>query len=252
MSKRLVVVSDIHPCSKFGPVPPDWKMTDGSPAHTTKTTQEIFTFYEKCIDNFGKPDVLICNGDLVDGIQHLNAGREVWSTDTNEQIRLSTHLLNLWGAKEKYVTYGSRYHVESGGMMVERVIAQKIGAKLVGWQIPLTIEGQKCRFSHEISVSTSSWQYRTTSISRELVLDRLQRGDKSMNLLVFSHAHYFTFVGFSQQLGIINPGFQGQTPYGARKTPSTVPKMGVVSIDLPTLDFDYLTVDGPMLKPEEP
>mgnify|MGYP001604794637 FL=1 len=252
MSKRLVVVSDIHPCSKFGPVPPDWKMTDGSPAHSTETTNEIYEFYLKCVENFGKPDILVCNGDLVDGIQHLNAGREIWSSEAHEQIALATHLLKMWRPKETYVTYGTRYHVESGGVMVERIIAQKLGAKLVGWQIPLKVEGCRCRFSHEISVSTSSWQYRTTSLSRELVLDRLQYGDESSNLLVFSHAHYFAYAGYSQQLGIINPGFQGQTPYGARKTPSITPKMGVVSIDLPTLDFNYLTTDGPRLQAEVP
>ena len=252
MGKRLVVISDLHTGSKFGPAPEDWKFNDGTIAPIREAQKFLYGKYLECVEEFGKPDILVVNGDVTDGIQHLSQGRETWTTEGLEQVRLGEHLVNLWNCKEIYFTKGSNYHVDFQGLPVEQVVAQRTKAKLFGQYIDLTVEGSRCNFSHEIPVSMTSWQYRTTPLAVQLVLDRLQNADASSNLIVRSHAHYFAFVGFSDQLGIVTPGFQGQTPYVAKKFPTMKPKCGVVSIEFPTLDFDYLTFDGPTLKPEVP
>ena len=250
---RIAVVNDLHVGSKYAIVPDNWKMIDGeSTAPQNAGARYLWQKYQEYIEEFKKPDILVVNGDAVDAQQHLSHKREVWATDPLDQIALAEHLINMWEAKEIYVVYGTGFHVELEGLMLERILAKRISARGVGWKLRQTFNTAICSFAHHVPVSKVSWQYRTTPLAQQLVLDKLENEDQPANLLVRSHAHYFAYAGFSNQLAVITPGFQGQTPYGAKVSPEIKPKIGIVCVDVPSLTMNYRTADGPMLKMEKP
>ena len=227
--KRLVILNDVHAGSKFAAVPERWKLRDYGYAPSTEANQWIYERYEGWVEEFKKPDILILAGDMVDGHAHINYGTEVWG-DGYEQYKLACYLVSKLEAKEIYVIFGSKYHVQLMGTPVEQFMAQALKAKGMGWRLRRELGGSIVSVAHHIGVSMTTWQYRTTALARELVLDRLQNEDKTANLLVRGHAHYFVYAGFSHQLGIINPGFQGQTPFGAMKCPEIIPKIGLLRV----------------------
>ena len=252
---RAVVISDMHGGSRFGPMPVDWKWADGTLAGASKPQEWLFDKYVDCVKEFHKPDILFVDGDAVDGHQHLNYATEVMNSDGFEQVRIAEFLIKLWKPKQIYIIYGSPYHVRFAGIMVERFIARHLRAKAAGWAYRGDINQVKTSIAHEITVSTTTWQYRTTPVAQQLVLNRLQKAEKSANLIIRAHAHYFTFAGFSDQLGVINPGWQGQTPYGAKKVPELIPKIGMFWFNIPSkgkefTDWGWRTWDGPMLELE--
>ena len=247
-TKSLVVINDLHAGSKYAAIPEGWKMKDGLIAPTCEANHWLYECYIDWAKEFKKPDILVVNGDAVDGHQHLNYGAEVWSTDGYDQYLLAKHLIELYDAKELYVVFGTPYHVAWAGTPVEQFIAESLHAKGCGWSVVQEWLGRKCVFSHHISVSASNWQYRTTPLARELVMDRLEWGTESAQLAVYSHAHYFCAVQFSDSLAIISPGFQGQTPYMARKMPRVRSKIGMIAIELPSLNFVKRVRDGPKLE----
>jgi len=249
-SKRLVVINDLHAGSKYGPIPPGWKQSDGAKAPGVEANHWLFEKFESAADEFKKPDILVVNGDITDGHQHINYGREVWATDAIDQVKLGEHLIGLYNAKEIYVVYGSPYHVQYQGLQVERFIARSLKAKGVGWRLRRDLGGVTCSFAHHITVSSTSWQYRTTPLAVQMVLDKLHNEQNSANLICRGHAHYFCFAGFDNQLAIVVPGYQGQTPYGAMKQPEIRPKIGMVAIELPSLEFTQRVCDGPILEME--
>ncbi len=251
-NKALVVINDLHSGSKYGPIPPRWRQSDRSLAPGTEANHWIYEKFESSAEEFKKPDILVCNGDITDGHQHINYGREVWATDAIDQIKLGEYLISLYQPKELYIVYGSPYHVQYQGLQVERFIARSLKAKGAGWRLRRELGGTTCSIAHHITVSSTSWQYRLTPLGIQMVLDRLQNEDKSANLICRAHAHYYGFCGFAHQLAIIVPGYQGQTPYGAMKQPEVRPKIGMVAIELPSLDFTSRTCDGPILEMEEP
>ena len=249
---RLVQINDLHAGSRHAAIPPDWKMNDGATAPATEANHWIYEKLEACAEEFGKPDILIVDGDLVDGDDHLNYAREVWATDPIDQINLGKHFIEMWNAKEVYVIYGSKYHVQLKGLPIEQVIAREVKAKAAGWRLVKDFAGVSTSISHKITFSKSSWQYRTTPLAIQMVLNRLQNGVNSADLILRGHAHYFCFAGFSDQLAMVVPGFQGQTPFMAQNFPELIPKIGMVSIDLPTLDWEARTWDGPLLNVGKP
>lgn len=250
--KRLVVINDLHAGSRYGPIPPGWKMSDGSLAPAKDANHWLYEQYEGWMEEFRKPDILLVNGDATDGHAHIDYGREVWATDGIDQVKLAEYLISLWQPKELYIVYGSKYHVQYQGLLVERFIARDLKAKGCGWRLNRELGGIICSAAHKITVSKTSWQYRTTPLAIQMVLNRLQKKEKSAQLIIRSHAHYFCYAGFSDQLAMVTPGFQAQTPFQAYNQPEIESKIGMVSIDLPSLDFEWRTKDAPEQELEEP
>ncbi len=182
-------------------------------------------------------DILVLNGDLVDGIQAAARGRELWTTDLHEQIDAAEELIRQINFKKAFVTAGTPYHTDKN-LNAEEVLADKLNAPF-RWEFALNVEEARFHFSHEVGVSSSVWHYRTTPIARELVAALLQEKEFGhFDGIIRSHAHYCVAVEFGSHFGMITPCWQGRTPYMIRKGIMLTPKLGYIILNVNGSEVD--------------
>lgn len=229
MSKKdgisILIVSDLHVGSKVA-VAPDYIEHRNNP----QQRELLRKWKEMCKHHY---NYMIINGDVVDGTQPANQGQDCWTTDLDEQIEAAEKLVKMVDYDKLLVTYGTPYHTKEN-LNADKAFAKQIGAVDHGWELSFKPEGQKDIFhlSHTVSASSSSWQYRTTPIAKELVASLLNEDALfKYRGIIRSHAHYYCKVNFSHQFGLITPCWQGRTPYMIRKGLSLVPKLGWIVLE---------------------
>lgn len=191
-AKRIVVVSDLH-CGSTAAL---WNCGG------KQTQTELLARWQDCIAHFGaRPDILICNGDAIDGHQHkggdlLENGRELGA-----QIGAAVGLLRMWRAREYFIVSGSGYHVSDTGDESERDLA-----------VRLESHGERATFTRKLNLLVNGWfrlqcrhhigssgipHGRMTPQMRSKTwgaLNAAQTGGKPPHLSIFSHVHYWTYA----------------------------------------------------------
>ena len=173
------------------------------------------------------------NGEPIDGQGVKSRGVEQWTTNYLDQIDAAVQLVKMFKAKKVFVTQGSGYHIEQGGVSVEEIFGQRVGAEKVDGrfvtpELFLTVEGITFNLAHHITSSTSGWNYRSTAIAKELMLGQLNVSHKfPFDIMVRSHIHYFWAVESAGKLGVITPAWQLQTAFMQKKgTMGSIPDIG--------------------------
>jgi hypothetical protein len=224
---EILVVSDLHVGSRYAVMPSVF-----GNFRANKVQKQILKKWREMCKAEKKPDYLVVNGDAVDGVGYASNGKEQWTTDKGEQIDAAVELVKEIDCDNVLVTYGSKYHTEEN-LNLDEAFARQVGAKHHGWEISLNPEGTKSHmhFSHQISVSTSVWQYRTTPLAKELVAALLNENVlPKYDVIGRAHAHYFCQVAFTSSMAFVGPCWQTRTPYMIRKGLALIPKLGYVKL----------------------
>jgi len=240
---RVLVISDLHVGSRYAIMPQHWK---GFTA--MKHQRFLLRKWKEMIRKVGHVDAVVVNGDAVDGKQKGSQGKGLWTSDVDEQIDAAVDLVRMIDFDRIHVTYGSIYHTEEN-LNADRVFARRIGATSHGDEIHGKMENGVVHFSHQITVSSSAWQYRTTPLAKELVAAVLNDDVfPKYRVIVRSHAHYFCYAGFSKNFAIVTPCWQLRTPYMIRKGLALVPKLGYVLLidEKDGISFVADTFDAPV------
>jgi len=236
---KILVISDMHVGSGYAIRPLKWKNTNANPVQ-----RKILKKWDEMCRNEKDIDYLLINGDAVDGTGAAEEGKHQDIADTNEQVKAAAELVSMINCDKILVTYGSKYHTKENPNLDEQ-FAEEIGATKHDYEInfqPKTLK-DVIHLSHNISVSTSSWQYRTTPIAKELVAALLNEKELyRYKSIIRSHAHYFCTVAFTSNFGLITPCWQTRTPYMIRKGLSLIPKLGYVILQKEKNE-DQWTVD---------
>lgn len=91
--------------------------------------EKLYDAWVWCSQQLTKPeiDLLIINGDAIDGNNSKDLGREVWTTSMIEQINDCAQLItDHYKFKNVIVTTGSGYHVKRGADPYEEILAEKL------------------------------------------------------------------------------------------------------------------------------
>jgi hypothetical protein len=107
----------------------------------------------------------------------------------------------------------------------------------------LIIECEEVRMhaSHNVPVSASSWQYRSTPLARDLLLHKLNDSARSygdIDVVIRSHAHYHVAVMFTHQLGLITPCWQTRTPFAVKRDIISPPDIGYIVLEIDGKNVD--------------
>ena len=184
---NIVLVSDLHV---------------GAPGGLTtepknKTQEALLERYEGLIKQWATPDVLICNGDAVDGPDPK--GMDLDEFDLTEQDDVAAKLLLKWKAKKLVLVSGTAYHT-GATCMHEKSIAKSL--RRAGHNVTFTtklksqINGWfrlQCR--HKIGGSGVPYG-RATSPKRSMtweILNAYLKEAKGAHLSVFGHVHYWQY-----------------------------------------------------------
>jgi hypothetical protein len=202
VSKSIVVISDLH-CGAFGGVtPPLWQYLPGDIGEYNKLTWKMF---EVMVERCKEPDLLVVNGDAIDGVAPKNGGRYMVTGDIKEQVQMATTCIARFNAKKVLMTNGSGYHVTSadGAYDFEQMVAERVGAEYAVIHT-VDVNGLKIRFEHKNRGSTKTTNPSLNPNFGGMLANRLHNihgGEGLVDVFVFSHLHRFVFAG-DKRLGM--------------------------------------------------
>jgi hypothetical protein len=239
--------------------------------HRKRTLQrKLYEAWVWCRSQLTKPeiDLLVINGDAIDGDNRKDLGSEVWTTSMIEQIDDAVKLFTEYKFKNVIVTTGSGYHVKRGADPYEEILAERLaryetdgelGRYLRHDILPSrfeTVKGNtrventsyrytdyKWRFkalnevfsiTHHVGHSQIEF-YRSSPLAREMVTSELDASKYSLDerptILIRSHTHYYCMLDFSGSTGIITAAWKYPDEYLHRKgIGGTLPSIGIIEI----------------------
>ena len=231
--KNGLVISDVHAGSYYAPMPDTVEVEDRTGdiiRYTPSKTQQKLNkaWASMCKKHY---DFVIVNGDVCDGPQFKSMGKSVITSDLRAQADIALDLLGKIDADEFFFTMGSGYHCMEDRPL-EQYVAEKMGG-VYGDDLILEVDNVRIHASHNVPVSSSSWQYRSTPLARDLLLLELNNSTKrygKIDLAIRSHAHYYVTVGFKRQTGIITPCWQTRTPFAVKRDLISPPDIGYIEL----------------------
>jgi hypothetical protein len=215
-----IIVSDMHVGSYAGLVPPEFFINPKKNAKLRASQEETFAHFKRFTEENQGIDILLVNGDCIDGKGGRVGGIELWSTDLIEQAEAAAILLNMFKAKRIVMSYGTSYHVAAdSGERLEKIICGMVNGE-IGDRPFMRIGGVIIDMRHFIG-SSSVPHCRATALAREGVWDSLlhERGKfPKVDVLIRSHTHYHVYYGDVRHLCMVTPALQlPGTIFGASK-----------------------------------
>lgn len=214
----------------------------------TQITKTMWDFVEDFIKD-KKYDAAIINAEGIEGKNTRGGARELITPDRIKQLDIFAEVLQYIDAPNIYMTVGSAYHSgrsELWEKLMEKIYPQKIIVRNV---LDLNINGIKFRCRHKIG-RTSTPTGGDIMLRKkwlESLIWHVKHDFDMPQVLIFSHAHYFRYLGEQDWLAMILPSLQGFTEYGALESSGHV-DFGLVEFDVPTSNFDDLTFNKKLLK----
>lgn len=230
MKKRILVMSDTHCGHVVGLTPPEYQLKDGN--KFSNIQQEMWNWFITEIEKYKPFNVLVYNGDAIDGKGERSGGTELIRPDRNTQVDMSKFIIESTGAKDIKLIYGTPYHTGKDEDW-EKVLADKVGCSIESHGF-YNINGRIFDFKHKIGSSTIP-HGRYTSLARDTLwnsLWSLRDEQPNSDVIVRSHVHYFAMAGDEYKMGFITPCLQGfGSKYGSRVCSGTV-TIGFIIFDV--------------------
>lgn len=243
---NLTVISDLHDGQLVGFTPPTWDSAapSGSPIRRSAWVmrRNIWDWAEERITSMPVPDVLLINGDAIDGKGRSSGGTELITSDRGEQVEMAAagikKLFYRGNRRPKiFMSYGTSYHTgkkEDWENQLKAALGENV-EHLAG-EGNFDIRG--LIFNHKHHISTSQIPHgRFTAIARDKLWNSLwaMRGEYPLaDVVIRSHVHYHAFAGQVDWLAMTTPALQG---YGS-KFGSRIPS-GTVDVGFVTFEVDH-------------
>jgi hypothetical protein len=218
--KRVVVVSDLHCGHAVGLTPPEWRYAD-SRAKLSHVREQCWDFFATKAAEHGPFDVVIANGDMIDGKGSKAEGVETIVPDRHEQCKMAVACIRhlMQPNTQIVMTYGTDYHTGSGEDF-ETIVASELQAVSVGNIAHVEIEGVVFEAKHHVGGSQVP-HTRHTGIARDRLWNLLwaERGvSPKAQVIIRSHVHYFNYCGGPDWVAMTTPALQGfGSRFGARR-----------------------------------
>jgi len=235
--RRVLVIADTHCGHRAGLTPPDWQFEYHKASKTQRNKfaglqKEMWDWYAAAVNSLRPVDILIVNGDSIDGKGSLSGGSEQVEMDRIEQVEMATAAIQFVEANRVHMTHGTGYHVGRDEDW-ESLVANSVGAK-IGSHEWLDING--CIFDIKHHVGRSEIPHgRYTALGREALWNELWASQKEQprsDILIRSHVHYHVCAMDTKRLAMTTPALQGYgTKFGARYCSGRV-DVGLVYFDI--------------------
>lgn len=245
--KRILCVSDIHPGSIYGMLPPDFIASTGVTIKQNALQKYLWDCWQHMLQwATAEPlDGIVVLGDVVEGKQPKSRCAELCLPLVEDQEDAAVGILKPLISKAKckvFFVKGTFYHDDELGRSVDNVAKDLRGdayeglgtGRLAKEVLDLDIGGVVADFSHGISVSGGL--YRAVAIDREALWSALagKAGQApKADIIVRAHAHYFVHVEHVSKHALILPAWQGQTSYMRKNSRyRMIPDIGAVILQI--------------------
>ncbi len=248
--KRMVVISDMHCGHLVGLTPPRWHYQNDGKLY--KNQKELWRFYTETIDSLKPIDILVVNGDAIDGKGYRAGGADQKTTDRLEQVEMAVECIEYAQAKTVRMTYGTPYHTGSEEDW-ESIIADRVGAKIEGHAF-FDIDGVVFDIKHKVGGSSIP-HGRNTALLREKLWNTMwseRDQQRRADVLIRSHVHYHTFGGTHVGITMTTPALQGfGSKYGVRQC-SGIVDIGMIYFDIDKEGFAWNSVIAKLAQQKAP
>jgi len=248
--KRVVAVGDIHAGHLIGLNGPPWQqqikeaVADRNKRNKySKISRALWREFTKMLKDLAaerKIDVLLVNGDAIDGTGFRSGGTEQITTDRLEQAEIAAHTINhtrIFGKPKMSIvmTFGTPYHTGMGEDF-ETVVADKVGAVKIGSHEWPEVNG--CVFDLKHHIGNTSVPYgKGTALSKtrlQNTLWALEEMQPKSKIVLRSHVHRYAGVDDVDGMGFTLPALCGMgSKFGARICE------GIVHFGLMYFDIDH-------------
>jgi hypothetical protein len=238
MNKRMVVVSDFHAGHEYGLCPPCAHRRAAS-SKTGKFEDALWKFYARAIDSLKPIDILVVNGDCIEGKGESSGGVELLTPDRHDQAQIAADAIAYAEARTIRILYGTRRHVgkdeDFESVVVDKLKALKAkDAKIQGHAF-FRVNGCGVDVKHKVT-SSAIPHGRHTAIARARLWNAMWNAEHGRqpraDILIRSHVHYFGYAGGSSWLGVTTPALTFNSAYGIRECE------GLVDVGLLAFDFE--------------
>jgi len=192
---RILVVSDLHVGSATAICTEHPVISDLGTTYNPNSMQRglLRAWKDMIKDLHGPIDLLVVNGECIDGANVKQVGQQSWTTNLEDQMLDAKKLIEMIPYKKVLLLRGSNYHDQVDGTNLEEVMASKLrnvqkykaygGQGATDYFAFVEIHGKKgMHFQH----------------------DTLGRSDVAIR----SHAHYFVHVEFANTHGVVTPAWK--------------------------------------------
>jgi len=230
--KRVVVIADLHCGHRVGLTPPKYQSAVCGEKYY-KVQVERWNQYAEIINKLKPIDVLLVNGDCIDGRGERSGGVELIAVSRMKQVDMAIDCINECGAGKIIMTRGTPYHTGYTEDF-EDLIFKGVGALKIGEHEWPEVNGLIFDMKHKIG-NTSVPHTKGTSINRDRLWNIIW-AEKDMQpkaqVMIRSHVHWFAYTGDMDCLCIYTPALQGMgSKFGARECSGTV-QWGLVVFDI--------------------
>lgn len=260
--KRILVINDAHVGSIHSVCSAD-PIAEGKHMKPNRSQRVLLKGWKECIKMIGKaPDIIVINGEPVEGNNRKGFSKELWSQELVDQVRDFKKLFDMLPRDENtkvYLTRGSAYHVDIEGTPIEEFVGDYIGAETynnlkANYHIQMRINGQLLSFAHETGYSKNI-PARGNRLQQEYTTHAATVNEKDRwNLSVRAHIHQINERGVGLKWkGITCPGWKYSLgDYFERHGPNGQPAdIGMTMINVSEhgkIDYEFLIPEGVKLE----
>ena len=228
--KTVLVMSDLH-CGHVAGLTPHCYAS--SEPFTLNKQSDAYDKYLEILKKVKHVDVLIVNGDLIDGKGGRSGGTELITSDRLEQCNIAAECILQVKADKIVIVRGTPYHAGSEEDW-EDVIASKVNACKIGDHEWIDVNGVVFDCKHKIGGSSIP-HGRHTPIAKERLSNLMWQEYKDHpkgDIFIRSHVHYYAGAFGPNWWGCTTPALQGLgTKYGKRQCSGTV-DWGLLQFDI--------------------
>ena len=120
--KKVVVLADLHCGHRVGLCPPKYRYI--TPDKYTPIREELWELYTEMIERQKPIDILLVNGDVIDGTAWRSAATESLTTDMQTQVDMAHECIKICEPNHIVMTYGTAYHSAPDGQDWDMVLTK--------------------------------------------------------------------------------------------------------------------------------
>lgn len=252
----LLVLSDSHCGHRRGLTPPSYQsaVPETAPRERHKDAEWArlsWEWFRGELRRLPRPDLLLFNGDAVEGKGVRSGGTELITADREEQVEMALAVIEEVRAQRVTMTFGTAAHVGEDEDW-ESILARRYGAEKIEAEAHLDIRGLQICARHHIGGGSAPAGRATQMVNAQIkqLLWTAHEQQPRANLILRAHIHRCYSFGEPglNFAGWVGPGLQGLgTKYGARRVDGLPVHFGFLAVRVGSAtDWGVSAVLAPM------
>jgi len=238
--KKVGIIADTHCGSCSGLTHPEyqWRFVKGGNKERNKFAriqQQIYSWTKDEMKKIGDFDVLIINGDVIEGDGDKNRGLELIDNDRLNQVAMAQRaILSLFPCKNIRVIEGTPYH-DGKCEPYSKEFARQIQTEEWSRRDRFKVNGLQFDVRHKVN-SSALPHTAFSGIAKEQMLEKYEKDyydiDKNANIVIRSHQHKWRYLEgmYPNSCAFVTPGLKGLGEGYAERVGNGVIDIGFVVV----------------------